>query len=177
LTDNLPTRASYGASSAHFSEPYFGWVRLTIEGLIASDDSVAISEVYDPFDDLIPFLEAMAADQQAAHWEIDEEGRLSQLLFIPSDSALGVPPQLLIVRDIADSCEGWPKETIGRCFVDARYVAMTIYFAFRMMADNPARDRRHWEGMSGDNEEDGSGRTWSLSDIRSATLDDMLQGK
>jgi hypothetical protein len=177
LSDKLPARGSYGASSAHFSEPHFGWIRLTIEGLIASDDGVAISEVYDPFDDLIPFLEAMAADQQAAQWAIDEEGRLSQLLFIPSDSALAVPPQLLIVRDVQGSGEEWPQVTIGRCFIDAKYAALTIYCAFREMADNPERDRRHWDAMSERGEADNAGSRWSLADISSAKLDSMLQGE
>lgn len=173
------SRPGYGAGHARFSLPEWGWILLTIDGLVSDDDRVRISEVFDPFDDFVPFIEAIAADEQPARWVIDEEGSCVQILFVPSieECTFRVPAQLMLMRNYGGPWEASHDFDGARCFVNPIDTAKTLYGAFRAMADDPARDRLHWEEMGWYDEDDGAKPTWSLSDFRSGRLDAALPTK
>ncbi|KRA79745.1 hypothetical protein [Altererythrobacter sp. Root672] len=123
---------------AHFTAPNAGWIRLRIEPL---HDLYAISctHIYDPFDDLVVWLEQIASGSAAATWCVNQEGSVSRLQFYGG-----------VVDDRADYLLHVQSDKQGIARIRGVRVVRSqlvesLYCSFRLMADDPNYQAREWE--------------------------------
>lgn len=126
--------------AAHFSEPDFGWIELTLPDL-ATDRPVFCSWVFDPFPSMMVWLNQIAAGRAVAAWGVDEEGSSAHLVFIRKGSLFDEGQSTLILL------RGFISElvVVEKLDVTPHQVVSGIYSAFRRMVSSPTYRASHWE--------------------------------
>lgn len=147
--------------SVTFARPRHGWIRLRVGGLTGTR-ALWLSELVDPFEDFIAWVEAMYEDDWfvPARWFIDQEGDYATFDFLPSLCA--IPARLVITRTDQDV----DTSRILSCQSDD--AALAFYRAFRRMAD---------AGWPGPDWYVNDSTGLHLTDLRSAVLDAALAAR
>ncbi|QZP09141.1 hypothetical protein [Caenibius sp. WL] len=124
-----------------FTCPNAGWVRLMIKPLHKTR-GIDCSYVFDPFPEMIEWLEQIASGARTATWEIDEEGQTSHLQFYAAPQTFGKEPGNLLLH--MQSSDGGILRIRGTR-VDRRQLVESVYRTFRTMTADPAYLPREWE--------------------------------
>ena len=155
-----------------FGLPEWGWIKLTCPGLI-DKDAVHYTEVDDPFDEFIAWLESIAGGAQHAVWQVAEEGCASHFVYLGAREFAGDDVQQLIVTHTSD---GIYAATL--CPISRRVLVRDFYTAFRRMAESPDYELRHWEYMGCADDENAVMRQSIplIRDMRSSLIEVFIGG-
>ncbi len=122
-----------------FTLPKSGWIWCRVKPL---HDLYALdcTDIWDPFGDMINWLEEIADDSKAASWCISHEGHCSRLQFFGGNASIDDRSDYLFHVQTSGSIDRVRGVRVDRCQLVASF-----YGAFRAMADDPAYSPREWD--------------------------------
>ena len=132
--------AAAKAVDAAFTLPDAGWIRMTIGGL-TGDSYIRCSDMYDPFPDMVEWLEAICSGQPHAVWEVDCEGFVALLVYHADTQVYGWGDGARLIWCEAGH-EVWKLSAMA---VEPRALVEGIWRAFQAMVREPAYDPAQWE--------------------------------
>ena len=152
-----------------FEPPLFGCLHFTLR-LPTGDWEIRPSNLDDPFERMLFWLEEIVGGADTARWLISEEGSLTQLIFAreAKPSIDSVTAHLILLR----SNERGDTHHLSNCAVTPIGMAAKIYRAFRSYVDSDAYLPEEWE-LIGD-PEDWPWRGLPLRQMRSLAVEAAL---
>ncbi len=140
MTQSLPSRYSTfvlqhpyespeweGSVTVCFGHPRNGWIMLWIAGTpYLQSLTIHTSDVFDPYTDLIHWLEAIAQDQLPAQVIIDEEGQEKTLVVVPAGN------EQVDFQILNDYIEEKDKEILLRLRVSKRQLIAEFIHKFEL---------------------------------------------
>lgn len=139
IFDHMCDSATMKAELAvEFSVPVSGWVSLWIHPLLHTS-CIYCSEVWDPFEDFIEWLEQIASGALTATWCINQEGLCGRLQFYGA-TVDDCNDYLLHIRSNRDGLNH-----VTGISVERRQLIESFYRAFRIMTLDPDYEAREWE--------------------------------
>lgn len=145
LTIEESRRARITAGPAHdavnvsFGLPYAGWIDMEVEGL-TFDRAVQCSCVYDPFKEMLEWLEKICAGASCAVWDIDSEWYTTILIYHADVGITGGEGARLILCGAGEEVY-----RLSALAVEPRPLVEGFYRAFREMANHPDYNASEWE--------------------------------
>ena len=122
-----------------FEAPSAGWIRCRVPGL-TDEKYVGCSYIYDPFPEMIEWLEAICDGASSAIWQIDEEGS-SALFIYHADLTVMFGQGARLIHCVAGE-EVWRLSGVA---VTARAVVEGFYRAFCSMVESADFVPGAWE--------------------------------
>jgi hypothetical protein len=127
------------ALKVEFTLPKWGWIRCRLHPLHELY-AISCTHIWDPFGDMIHWLEQIADEHEAATWSINQEGDCSRLQFYGANGTIDDPSDYLLHIQTSGSID-----RVRGVKVDRRQLVSSFYLAFRAMVEDPAYSARHWE--------------------------------
>ena len=128
------------ALSVFFLDCKAGWVYLVLNDGVSSR-VVNLSDVFDPFEDFIAWMETIAGSAASARWVVDEEGHEETLHFEadPTDGCFGT-------LTLTGSYQPENKHLQAR--VSRRQLVDAFYNGFKQLIESPLYNPPDWEGAT-----------------------------
>ena len=162
-------RAATDPVEITFDETEVGWIDIRIRCTLP-DRRTTATHMADPFDDMLTWLEAVAAGAPMARWLVCQEGALLQVVFLSEartgfDAANG---RLVVLIGDWDSVDA-----LGARAVTRMGLVRDVYGAFRRFAEGPDYRPTEWESME---ENDDAWEGLPLRSLRSCRVEAALEG-